>query len=56
MVVLLDERPEEVTDMRRSVQGEVYSSTFDRPAKQHIALAELVVERAKRSRRPVRTW
>ncbi|MEU0576867.1 transcription termination factor Rho [Streptomyces griseoincarnatus] len=48
MVVLLDERPEEVTDMRRSVHGEVYSSTFDRPAKQHIALAELVVERAKR--------
>ncbi|MFE9925331.1 transcription termination factor Rho [Streptomyces sp. NPDC005774] len=48
MVVLLDERPEEVTDMRRSVHGEVYASTFDRPAKQHIALAELVIERAKR--------
>ncbi|MFF4357079.1 transcription termination factor Rho [Streptomyces sp. NPDC001604] len=48
MVVLLDERPEEVTDMRRSVRGEVYASTFDRPAKQHIALAELVIERAKR--------
>ncbi|MFH9044086.1 transcription termination factor Rho [Streptomyces sp. NPDC017966] len=48
MVVLLDERPEEVTDMRRSVRGEVYASTFDRPAKEHIALAELVVERAKR--------
>ncbi|WP_435846062.1 transcription termination factor Rho [Streptomyces huasconensis] len=48
MVVLLDERPEEVTDMRRSVHGEVLSSTFDRPAKQHIALAELAVERAKR--------
>ncbi|MEW2075796.1 transcription termination factor Rho [Streptomyces sp. NPDC013433] len=48
MVVLLDERPEEVTDMRRSVRGEVYASTFDRPAKAHIALAELVVERAKR--------
>lgn len=48
MVVLLDERPEEVTDMRRSVRGEVYASTFDRPAKQHIALAELVVERARR--------
>jgi transcription termination factor Rho len=46
--VLLDERPEEVTDMRRSVRGEVYASTFDRPAKQHIALAELVIERAKR--------
>ncbi|MFD3516026.1 transcription termination factor Rho [Streptomyces sp. NPDC058657] len=48
MVVLLDERPEEVTDMRRSVRGEVYASTFDRPAKTHIALAELAVERAKR--------
>lgn len=48
MVVLLDERPEEVTDMRRSVRGEVYASTFDRPAKEHIALAELAVERAKR--------
>jgi transcription termination factor Rho len=48
MVVLLDERPEEVTDMRRSVRGEVYASTFDRAPKQHIALAELVVERAKR--------
>ncbi|MFJ4731942.1 transcription termination factor Rho [Streptomyces sp. NPDC088770] len=48
MVVLLDERPEEVTDMRRRVHGEVYASTFDRSPKQHIALAELVVERAKR--------
>ncbi|WP_217169392.1 transcription termination factor Rho [Streptomyces sp. AC512_CC834] len=48
MVVLLDERPEEVTDMRRSVRGEVYSSTFDQSAKQHIALADLVIERAKR--------
>ncbi|UXY23613.1 transcription termination factor Rho [Streptomyces cynarae] len=48
MVVLLDERPEEVTDMRRSVRGEVYASTFDRTPKQHIALAEMVVERAKR--------
>lgn len=48
MVVLLDERPEEVTDMRRSVRGEVYASTFDRPAKEHVALADLVVERAKR--------
>ncbi|ANB04870.1 transcription termination factor Rho [Streptomyces ambofaciens] len=48
MVVLLDERPEEVTDMRRAVRGEVYSSTFDRSAKQHIALADLVIERAKR--------
>ncbi|MCX4427944.1 transcription termination factor Rho [Streptomyces mirabilis] len=48
MVLLLDERPEEVTDMRRSVRGEVYASTFDKTPKQHIALAELVVERAKR--------
>ncbi|MFJ3496351.1 transcription termination factor Rho [Streptomyces sp. NPDC086091] len=48
MVLLLDERPEEVTDMRRSVRGEVYASTFDRTPKQHIALADLVVERAKR--------
>ncbi|MFJ8600980.1 transcription termination factor Rho [Streptomyces shenzhenensis] len=48
MVVLLDERPEEVTEMRRSVHGEVYASTFDRTPAQHIALAELVIERAKR--------
>ncbi|MFE7106516.1 transcription termination factor Rho [Streptomyces sp. NPDC057575] len=48
MVVLVDERPEEVTDMRRSVRGEVLASTFDRPAKEHIALANLAVERAKR--------
>ncbi|MGW4732992.1 transcription termination factor Rho [Streptomyces shenzhenensis] len=48
MVVLLDERPEEVTEMRRSVRGQVYASTFDRTPKQHIALAELVIERAKR--------
>jgi transcription termination factor Rho len=48
LVLLLDERPEEVTDMRRSVRGEVISSTFDRPAKEHTALAELCLERAKR--------
>ncbi|WP_327248199.1 transcription termination factor Rho [Streptomyces sp. NBC_01320] len=48
MVVLLDERPEEVTDMRRTVRGDVLASTFDRPAKEHIALAGLAVERAKR--------
>lgn len=48
MMVLVDERPEEVTDMRRCVRGEVFASTFDRPAKEHIALAELAVERAKR--------
>ncbi|WP_338775601.1 transcription termination factor Rho [Streptomyces sp. DG1A-41] len=48
MMLLLDERPEEVTDMRRCVRGEVYASTFDRSAEQHVALAELVIERAKR--------
>ncbi|MFI9048345.1 transcription termination factor Rho [Streptomyces sp. NPDC053427] len=48
MVVLVDERPEEVTEMRRSVRGEVLASTFDRSAREHIALAELAVERAKR--------
>ncbi|MEU5538023.1 transcription termination factor Rho [Streptomyces sp. NPDC020362] len=48
MVLLLDERPEEVTEMCRSVRGEVYASTFDRSPKEHIALADLVVERAKR--------
>ncbi|MQY05645.1 Transcription termination factor Rho [Actinomadura sp. RB68] len=48
MVVLIDERPEEVTDMVRTVQGEVIHSTFDRPAEEHTALAELAVERAKR--------
>ncbi|MEV0495418.1 transcription termination factor Rho [Streptomyces atratus] len=48
MVVLLDERPEEVTDMRRSVRGDVFASTFDRPTKEHIALAGIAVERAKR--------
>ncbi|MFF1280370.1 transcription termination factor Rho [Streptomyces sp. NPDC058299] len=48
MVVLLDERPEEVTEMRRSVRGEVYASTFDRSPRDHIALADLVVERAER--------
>jgi transcription termination factor Rho len=48
MVVLLDERPEEVTDMSRSVSGEIISSTFDRPSHEHVAIAELAVERAKR--------
>jgi len=48
MVVLVDERPEEVTDMQRSVKGEVVSATFDRPPGDHTALAELAVERAKR--------
>ncbi|WP_431980461.1 transcription termination factor Rho [Streptomyces qinglanensis] len=48
MVVLVDERPEEVTDMQRSVKGEVISSTFDRPAEDHTTIAELAIERAKR--------
>ncbi len=48
MVVLVDERPEEVTDMQRSVKGEVISSTFDRPPGDHTAVAELAIERAKR--------
>ncbi|MDQ7044999.1 MAG: transcription termination factor Rho [Sulfurimonas sp.] len=48
MVLLVDERPEEVTDMERSVKGEVYSSTFDMPAKNHVKVADLVIEKAKR--------
>ena len=48
IVLLIDERPEEVTDMVRSVKGEVVSSTFDEPAKRHVELAEIVIEKAKR--------
>jgi transcription termination factor Rho len=48
MVLLVDERPEEVTDMRRTVKGEVIASTFDRPADEHTAVAELAIDRAKR--------
>lgn len=48
MVVLVDERPEEVTDMQRTVKGEVIASTFDRPASDHASVAELAIERAKR--------
>lgn len=48
MVLLIDERPEEVTDMERSVKGEVISSTFDEPATRHVQLAEIVIEKAKR--------
>lgn len=48
MVLLIDERPEEVTDMQRSVKGEVVSSTFDEPAERHIQVAEMVLEKAKR--------
>jgi len=48
IVLLIDERPEEVTDMRRSVNGEVVSSTFDEPASRHVQVAEMVIEKAKR--------
>jgi transcription termination factor Rho len=48
MVLLIDERPEEVTDMQRSVKGEVVSSTFDEPASRHVQVAEMVIEKAKR--------
>ncbi len=48
MVLLIDERPEEVTDMQRSVEGEVVSSTFDEPAARHVQVAEMVIEKAKR--------
>src|SRR3546814_2877394 len=48
MVWLIDERPEEVTDMQRSVKGEVISSTFDEPATRHVAVTEMVTEKAKR--------
>jgi transcription termination factor Rho len=48
IVLLIDERPEEVTDMQRSVKGEVISSTFDEPATRHVAVAEIVIEKAKR--------
>src|SRR5205814_2139159 len=48
IVLLIDERPEEVTDMARSVKGEVISSTFDEPATRHVAVAEMVIEKAKR--------
>jgi transcription termination factor Rho len=48
IVLLIDERPEEVTDMQRSVKGEVISSTFDEPAERHVQVAEMVIEKAKR--------
>src|SRR5258706_6211157 len=48
IVLLIDERPEEVTDMQRSVKGEVVSSTFDEPASRHVQVAEMVIEKAKR--------
>ena len=48
IILLIDERPEEVTDMQRTVKGEVISSTFDEPAQRHVAVAEMVIEKAKR--------
>ena len=48
IVLLIDERPEEVTDMQRSVKGEVVSSTFDEPATRHVQVAEMVIQKAKR--------
>ena len=48
IVLLIDERPEDVTDMQRTVKGEVISSTFDEPAQRHVAVAEMVIEKAKR--------
>src|SRR6185369_15179129 len=48
IVLLIDERPEEVTDMKRSVNGEVVSSTFDEPAERHVQVADMVIEKAKR--------
>jgi transcription termination factor Rho len=48
IVLLIDERPEEVTDMQRTVRGEVISSTFDEPATRHVQVAEMVIEKAKR--------
>ena len=51
MVLLIDERPEEVTDMQRTVKGEVISSTFDEPAQRHVAVAEMVIEKAKKINR-----
>ena len=56
MVVLVDERPEEVTDMERTVKGEVIASTFDRPPRDHTTVAELAIERAKRLVELGRTW
>ena len=55
MVLLIDERPEEVTDMTRSVKGEVISSTFDEPATRHVQVAEMVIEKAKRLKTK-KTW
>jgi len=55
-VLLIDERPEEVTDMQRSVKGEVISSTFDEPASRHVQVAEMVTRKPSASSRPSATW
>jgi len=56
MVLLDRERPEEVTDMQRSVKGEVISSTFDEPAARHVQVAEMVIEKAKATGQHKREW
>ena len=56
IVLLIDERPEEVTEMSRSVRGEVVSSTFDEPAQRHVQVAEMVIEKAKRMVEHKKTW
>jgi transcription termination factor Rho len=56
IVLLIDERPEEVTDMQRTVNGEVVSSTFDEPAVRHVQVAEMVIEKAKRLSSTAATW
>ena len=56
IVLLIDERPEEVTEMERSVRAEVISSTFDEPASRHVQVAEMVIERAKRWSSIKKTW
>jgi len=56
IVLLIDERPEEVTDMQRSVKGEVVSSTFDEPAMRHVQVAEMVIEKAKRLAEHKKMW
>ena len=56
IVLLVDERPEEVTDMQRGVKGEVVSSTFDEPAHRHVALAEMVISKAKRLVEHKKMW
>lgn len=56
IVMLVDERPEEVTEMQRTVRGEVVASTFDEPATRHVQVAEMVIEKAKRLVELKKTW